>query len=574
VKRRRQGGAALLALVGLLALGISYLFLSGMASDLRRAADARARNGQILLYARQSLVGHVAHQALLASEDNPGRLPCPEAAAYPGTANEGIASGSCRLPAVGRLPWRTLGVEKLLDASGEPLWYVVSPGWALQSASASLAINSDTPGALTVDGRPNAAVALIIAPGAPLGVPAAAGCAPRTQSRHAPPLDLRDYLDCDNATSPADASFVTSGPPDGFNDQVLRVTAADLLPALEAAIAKRIERDVVPALRAAYAAPEWGTTSANPVFPFAARFADASGGFNPDAHRGSAGLLQGLLPLTRASGCDPAAEPRCDPAHVAWTSAPAPAYAVRAGSTMTVYAAADTVPGSNCAASATEVRCTLYTTDSGTLLLDVSATARNVAMALRRLDKTVVADGFAADGASTPRGAVALFNADGSAALTFSATVNAMGGPASCVRRATGAPVACVQRSVAVPIQLLADHALLDPAPAATGWFLRNNWHSLAYYALAPGHAASSPSPRACTASPATCLNVLNLPPANRQRALIVLAGRSLSGAARPSGNLADYLDSAENRNGDGVFEQRPASARFNDRIIVVDANP
>jgi len=53
-----------------------------------------------------------------------------------------------------------------------------------------------------------------------------------------------------------------------------------------------------------------------------------------------------------------------------------------------------------------------------------------------------------------------------------------------------------------------------------------------------------------------------------------VLAGRSLRGAARPNGALADYLDSEENLDGDAHFEQRVAGGAFNDRIIVLDANP
>ena len=59
-----------------------------------------------------------------------------------------------------------------------------------------------------------------------------------------------------------------------FNDHVVALSAAELLPALEAAIAKRIERDIVPPLKRVYATAAWGLSSANPVFPFAAPFAD------------------------------------------------------------------------------------------------------------------------------------------------------------------------------------------------------------------------------------------------------------------------------------------------------------
>src|SRR5262249_43146103 len=148
------------------------------------------------------------------------------------------------------------------------------------------------------DGRSDAAVALIFAPGRPLQVPASANCAARDQRRrskdvagNAVPPDARDFLECENATVPADGSFATAGPRGAFNDHVALVAAADLLPALEAAVAVRIEREILPPLRAAYAGGEWSVAPGNPVYPFAARF--SSGTLDPDAGRGSAGTVQG-----------------------------------------------------------------------------------------------------------------------------------------------------------------------------------------------------------------------------------------------------------------------------------------
>src|SRR6185369_1488976 len=135
-----------------------------------------------------------------------------------------------------------------------PLWYAVSPGWALPNVTASLTINSDSRGKLAVDGRAEAAIALIFAPGRPLQVAASAQCAARDQQRRSKDVagnpvspDARDFLECENATLPADGSFATVGPAGGFNDQVVQITAADLIPALEAAIAVRVAREIVPA---------------------------------------------------------------------------------------------------------------------------------------------------------------------------------------------------------------------------------------------------------------------------------------------------------------------------------------
>jgi hypothetical protein len=115
----------------------------------------------------------------------------------------------------------------------------------------------------------------------------------------------------------------------------------------------------------------------------------------------------------------------------------------------------------------------------------------------------------------------------------------------------------------------IGDHALLDPLAPVSGWFVRNEWYRLLYYALTPSHAASAAPPRSCS----ICLHVANLVPAGKQRAILILAGRSLDGSPRPNGALADFLEGA-NADLDLNFEQRAVNSAFNDRIVVVDANP
>ena len=569
---RAGRGAALLGLVAVLALAIAALFIARIERGHSTALERR-HNGEVLRYARDALLGHIALQAALASEANPGRLPCPEAAGFFGTPSEGVAAASCRLPAVGRLPWRTLGIEKLRDAAGEALWYAVSPGWALPNTTSALKLNSNSSGQLTMDGIAGAAVAVIFAPGRPLQVAALPGCAARDQGRrikdvagNAVTPDVRDYLECENAVVPSSGDFVTRRASGRFNDQAIVVTSAEVLPMLEAAVAIRAEREIAPALRV-YSGSEWGLENGSPLYPYAARFAAAT--FNPDNHRGQAGELQGLLPLTRAQACNPASDPRCDAAFVTWLDAPAPAFAALPGSTMEIYS--NHVPVSRCVAGAAEIQCTLYTSAGGALNLAVSATAANVAMALRRLDKTASAQGFAPDSPAGPRGAAASFNKDGSARITFSGVVDAPGTPATCTRASPPEAIPCQRRVVSMPIEVLSDHALLDPQSPATGWFVRNDWHLLAYYAVSPGHVASSSAPRTCGLAPADCLTVAG---GQRARAILVLPGRSLSGKTRPSADLADYLDSDENRNRDAVFEQRRVDRSFNDRVLLVEAAP
>src|SRR6185295_15594344 len=255
--RSTQRGLAMLALVAIVVMGSLYWLMSGLAQPANRTAAKRAQNAKVLQNAKAALIGYVAMNAAtpggpLITDDNPGSLPCPEAPGYIGDpVNEGKTSGSCTLPAVGRLPWRTLGIEKPLDAASEPLWYIVSPGWAKPNPGGNTVINSNTAGQITVDGAE--AVAVIIAPGERLNIPASANCMARNQARSvpSPAIDFRDYLDCQNAT-PADLAFTSSDPVGPFNDQVLAVTPADVLPVIEAAVAKRFERVFAPQIVGAY----------------------------------------------------------------------------------------------------------------------------------------------------------------------------------------------------------------------------------------------------------------------------------------------------------------------------------
>jgi hypothetical protein len=272
---RRERGFALLALAALLVLGSTWLAVSAFSSAAVKPAQT-AHNARLLAEAKAALIAWVASNALEPAEANPGRLPCPQAWGDVGSVNEGRAAAVCANP-IGWLPWRTLGLRPPRDAAGRALWYVVSPGWHLPNSTASLTINSNTPAQLTLDGRP--VIALVIAAGAalnaaPNAAQQAAGCVPRVQSPALiVPPNPRDYLECYSGNA-----FRSNVPENGANpvsnDQVVAITAADLLPALEGAIAKRIERDIVPPLRAVYASAAWGLDAANPVFPFAAPFSN------------------------------------------------------------------------------------------------------------------------------------------------------------------------------------------------------------------------------------------------------------------------------------------------------------
>ena len=563
--RRSAQGAALLVMLAVLVLGVSWVSVSRLAAGANFTAAARARNADVLGQAKAALIGYVAQRAARSGENNPGRLPCPEAPGSAGGANEGVAAGNCTLPAVGRFPWRTLGIDKLVDAAAEPLWYAVSPGWALVPPGTTLlTIHSNSVGQLSVDGEPNVAVALLIAPGPAFSVPAAPGCAARVQSRSALPPNVRDYLECENASSPADANFASRGPAGSFNDHVVKVTAADLLPAIEAAIAHRIEREIAPLLKSVYASAAWGASAANPVFPYAAPFSDPA----TSNYQGAAGTFRGLLPFSFSAGCFPATDPRCSTTLVNWNTTPA-------------YAPAVTVTGASASGhacsfmNAATIQCTgSYVAASTGAQLRLGATANGVAMALKQFDP----------GKITMRVRELPLSAWQPAAAVLTGQFNASDSTVTVAAVAAfpAVPLASYAFEVTAEIGAFADHPLLDASSASsTGWFVRNQWYRLTYYAIAPPHATSAASPRTCTAIPPTCLDVANVTPAGKQRAILILAGRALAGQARPSANVADFLEFG-NAASPGGFERQPVSSvnapglkkPFNDRIIVVDANP
>ena len=566
----------MLAIIALIVMASAYLLVTQLNASVGFAAEKRNRSAQVLNQAKEALIGYVAQRALLASENNPGRLPCPEAAGYYGDpAQEGIAAPSCTLPAVGRLPWRTLGLDKLVDAASEPLWYAVSPGWALPSVGATLIINSDTAGQLTVDGVANDAVALIIAPGAAFNVPAAAGCTARSQTHPtaAGTLDLGNYLECENATSPADASFVTTGPSTSFNDQVLRVTTADLLPGIEAAIAERIKREIVPALRNVYADPAWGSgiSATNPLFPYPAAFSNPS----TSNFQGASGVSQGLLPFNQTQGCNPATDPRCTTTLTAWASGTPPDVTKISGFGYFQTKNCTWQSGGNVAFCGGEYHEDLIFNEPWRpgMVISMTATINNVAMGLRIFDATKATieaendDGTGAPLQIVPVNIARTMNSNGSVTITFSGTlpnIAAMSWGHYALYRIR------LERSV------IADHALLDPNSATTGWFVRNQWYRVVYYAPAAGYTAAALPGTSCTTG-VSCLSVTNFTPTNNQRAILILAGRSNTNpAGRPNGNLADYLEFG-NADGNTAFEQRTISrapgAPFNDRVVVLDAN-
>ena len=572
--RGGQRGIALLALLAVLVIGGTWYLVSRLQQlSANRTAVERARNAEVLNRAKQALIGYVIAQANHANENNPGALPCPEAPASFNdlTGTDGKTnSGGCAGPAVGRYPWRTIGTDKLVDAAGEPLWYVVSPGWAVTCSTCTTTINSNSTGQLTVDGVAPAAlpaadtvIALLIAPGLPFSVPAAAGCVAWSQSRPATPdvpPDVRNYLECDNSNG--DSSFVTTGPSGSFNDQVLKVTVGDLMPGLEAAVADRVMRtgEFFDTLKTVYASGTWGL--GNVMYPFAATFVtNAVTGAVSDPSAStlqgasttcSSGVCAGLLPVTisetspgSGAACAGTEVLPCAASFVAWSGTPT----MSGASVYSTDCSTSTATTINCSFY---YRCLLLSCISTTTVpFSVTATASNVGNALRTINVNATMTNV--DTTAGSRTYSAVMATDGSASITLNGNANVTGaggflGDILCgLVFPLNLILGCKQSTISVPIRLVADHPILDTSTAASyGWFLRNKWHQVTYYAVAANQAPGGAPNPSCNNS-TTCLTVANPPAtggaAGTQRAIAIMMGRSINGRARPGALLGDYLE-------------------------------
>jgi len=361
------------------------------------------------------------------------------------------------------------------------------------------------------------------------------------------------------------------------------------MPGIEAAIASRVEREIAPLLRGVYATNNWGAnvSAGNPVYPFAAPFADPSltASYQGNSASCAGGVCKGLLPVmfSNAPGtstpCTPSAGSPCDPTFVRWVSPPAPVFTRTGGATLR---------SATCSVLAASVDCTVMASvpllGAGTSMnFTLAATANNVGMALRKFDTTVAMTGIDPAGRSivvpptVPSTAMAL---DGSVRVILSGSIPISGGNLISDALCTLLGLTCYQMNISMPIALLADHPVLNSTDPTTGWFMRNEWYRVLYYA-----AAQTTTPAALPAAPAciagtNCVTVSNLTPLpnNNKRAILILTGRSINGTSRPSGTLANYLEFG---NAAGNFERQPVSTAvdaavkkpFNDRIVVVDVN-
>jgi hypothetical protein len=537
--RNRQRGAALILFATVLILGIAWYTVGALGKAPVATAERDAITGAALQKAKQALLGYVAQYAARTDHDKPGRLPCPEALASIGTANEGQAQANCSNVAAttGRLPWGTLGIDKLVDGAGEPLWLVISPGF--RGVMPTTAINFATPAQLTYNDVAGSAVAVIIAPGRPLntvGDPAAlpawcpAKVSQNSAARNTAPLAAANFIECGNATG----SYRNPGTSQWSNDRAIAITAAEWADAIAPGVADRLQRQAAPAMQNYYNATSlasWGQR----FFPNASTFGAAPPATNDLC--GNASVFSGMPPTIISATS--VATATCN---TNWT-----------GASVSGLGLLLTLGG--CSVNAARLSCNFLAIAPGIATPRISVTAPSVGYAFRWVDPATVTIEVNGLGQNT-------------AAATYTGSVNPVTGAATLDMDFSFPPL-LVGATVEIRIPHPTDALVAD---ARSAWYINNGWDRFTYYGLA--QAASHDPAGTCNPGGTVtgCLTANGLPastPANDKRLVLVLMGpRAVTGQIQPSTTASDYLE-YENGIANAIYETRTQGADFNDRLAV-----
>ena len=247
IGQQRQRGYVLLSMVAVIGLLTATAATSiGETALVRQQSD---KNKMVLAKAREALISRAASDA-----NHPGSLPCPDAITnIPGNniPNDGIAdllSGTACPSAIGRLPWRTLGLPDLRDADGERLWYLLAT--AYQDSTAKI-INPSTGGQVSgyecTENAPATSVWPCAAPRLVSPAPwvavifAPVKLLPGQNRDAAHTGDVLQFLESYNAAEPLKLRTAAGR---AHNDRLSGITADDLF----AIVQRRVAREVQSAL--------------------------------------------------------------------------------------------------------------------------------------------------------------------------------------------------------------------------------------------------------------------------------------------------------------------------------------
>jgi hypothetical protein len=601
-----QRGFALIALLALAALISAFLIASTLNfTSAGNSQEREDRSMSALRQAKAALIAYAANEQWQLykgqATDQPGALPCPDIVHDGTEAEEGdsdcVAAGfSSTSNLIGRIPWKTLGIDDLRDASGERLWYALAHNF--RKLSGTTIINSDTqacdtpacdtpvlcPSQLAVIGTAPASnvVAIVFAPGQALdlgqvGGPLQNRPADHTDPAYNNPINYLENFDLNCNGDGRHYRFTTNAiPVDTFNDRLLVITQADLMAAVEPVVAARIERDIKPLLQDYF--NKWG------AYPFPVPF----GGGPPTAqssYLGDSAQTHGLLPLADA------------PTSFTWTGA-----AVTQLVGHPLQTGSPVVTSSSCTINSSPLQAVCrvdYDTGTGDRPVIVLEVFVGGNVSIRFADTP---------SGATPTDGLTIVDRNGNPLVsgvspygqwsfvapffppTQTYVAKATRGALTYTGRLQPADATNNRVFITVPLPTPAVLNSLpivssNPGPGGANpnpsgaWFIANQWYKQTYYAVSAGYvpgAVAVGSSAACTTSATPrCLTVGNLPtPTNNKQAILVLAGRALNGSSRPSG-IANYLEGANltaaNDITPFVYEHRAgAPTTINDRVVVV----
>ena len=290
----------LLLILLLLTMGTGFFVFNAVSSVSLNAANNR-HDERALTETRDALIawsvarGETASDITGASNDRPGEFPCPDTKA-PSDVNYGTQDASCTSGKLGRVPWKTLGIAEPKDAYGETLWYAVDGPFRKYSLS-SAPITSNTVGTRTVYSGSTAttvttqAVAVLFAPGPILELATA-----QRRETAAEKTTASNYLEstggANNSTN--NGPFIMAPASTTFNDRILVITAAELMPLVE----QRVAREMMAILAQYKAATATSTLYSGGVYPWA----DLANGDSNDGSNGA--YNRGRLPCGSALPVD------------------------------------------------------------------------------------------------------------------------------------------------------------------------------------------------------------------------------------------------------------------------------
>jgi hypothetical protein len=260
-----QRGAALMVMLIILIIGAAAIFVASLNSSALQTKHDEI-TADALAQAKEALIGYAVKVQISSSnsanQPRPGELPCPDMH-VPGNSQEGTPSTPCNGNALGRLPWKTLGLPDLRDGSGERLWYAVSTNFKNSPRSGTL--NSDTPGTISIfassgnilhDGGASGtgAIAVIIAPGDVLTRTDQSSAQDRSNTGN---NNAQNYLD--TALGKDNANFTDGSSTNGFiqgrikdsnekvilNDQMLFITQDNFMQAIQKRVAGEVKQCLI-----------------------------------------------------------------------------------------------------------------------------------------------------------------------------------------------------------------------------------------------------------------------------------------------------------------------------------------